>query len=142
LAAAWEARYYQPPGPLERARIAADIQQWGENQARLALQLPGAARVLAQQNIEASMRQMWETAFPDPAAYRANAARYVHKALDRMHKEARRPRIDVDATESRLLVAQAVRGASGKIDVREPPPNFSQMSDGEFARTTKQLYGF
>ena len=43
LREAWDARYYQPPGPLERARIAADIQQWGEGQAKLALQLPASS---------------------------------------------------------------------------------------------------
>jgi hypothetical protein len=78
LQAAWEAKYYQPPGPVERARVAGHIQQWGENQAKLALQLPDPrARVLAQQNIEASMRQMWETAFPDPQQHRAAAGAYV-----------------------------------------------------------------
>jgi hypothetical protein len=142
LVRAFDAKWYQPPGPLERARIAADIQAWAEGQARLALQLPDPrARVLAQQNIEASMRQMFETAFPDPATVRANGARYLQRALDLMHKDARRPRIDVDATEGRLAVVAAMKGASGKPSA-EPPPNFSQMSDGEFSRTTKQLYGF
>ena len=142
LREAWEARYYQPPGPVERARIAGHIQQWGENQAKLALQLPDArARVLAQQNIEASMRQMWETAFPDPATYRANAARYVNRALDRMHKDARRPRVDPDVTADRLAVVQAMRGASGKPPP-EPPLNLGRMTAGEFARHAMEKYGF
>ena len=143
LQAAWEARYYQPPGPLDRARIAANIQQWAEGQAKLALQLPDArARVLAQQNIEASMRQMWETAFPDPQQHRAAASAYVRKALDRMHKEARRPRIDPDVTADRLAVVQAMRGASSSKPPPEPPPNLGRMSEGEFRRHTMERYGF
>jgi hypothetical protein len=107
------------------------------------LQLPDRrARVLAQQNIEASMRQMWETAFPDPATYRANAARYVHKAIDRMHKEARRPRIDPDVTADRLAVVQAMRGASTNKPPPEPPVNLGRLTAGEFARHTMERYGF
>ena len=118
-------RYYEPPGPVERARIASHIQQWGENQAKHALQLPDPrARVLAQQNIESSMRQMWETAFPDPQQHRAAAAAYVNRAVARMHAQARKPRPDPDATADHLLVAQAVRGASGRVDAREPGSGF------------------
>ena len=84
---------------------------------------------------------MWETAFPDPAAYRANAARYVNRALDRMHKDARRPRVDPDVTADRLAVVQAMRGASGKPPP-EPPLNLGRMTAGEFARHTMEKYGF
>jgi hypothetical protein len=143
LVAAWEAKYYQPPGPVERARVASHIRQWGEGQAKLALQLPDArARVLAQQNIEASMRQMWKTAFPDPQEHRAAASAYVRKALDRMHKEARRPRVDPDVTADRLAVVQAMRGASSSKPPPEPPPNLGRMSEGEFRRHTMEKYGF
>jgi hypothetical protein len=141
LQRAWEARYYQPPGPLDRARIAADIHQWGEGQAKLALQLPARARLLAQQNIEAEMRRMWETAFPDPQQHRAAAGPYVKRALDRMHREARRPRIDADATADRLLVVQAMRGASAKFEVREPAPAFGELSDAALNSFSKQ-FGF
>jgi hypothetical protein len=139
LQRAWEARYYQPPGPLERARIAADIQQWGEGQAKLALQLPARARQEAERNIHAEMRRMWETAFPDPATYRANASAYVRKALDRMHREARRPRVDPDATADRLAVVAAMKGASGK-PAPERPPDLTRMTDGEFKRYTEQFF--
>ena len=139
LREAWEARYYQPPGPLDRARVAADIHRWAEGQAKLALQLADPrARLLAQQNIEASMRQMWETAFPDPAAYRANADRYVRKAIDRMHKGARRPRIDERISGDVLAVAAAVRGASGKVPP-EPAPNWGELSDAALNAFTKRL---
>jgi ribosomal protein L22 len=143
LARAFEGRYYQPPGPVERARVASHIQQWGEGQAKLALTLPDRrARVLAQQNIESSMRQMWSAAFPDPATYRASAAKYVNKALERMHREARKPRLDPDATSDRFAVAQAVRGASAKSAPPEPPVNLGRLSSGEFARHTMEKYGF
>ena len=142
LREAWDARYYQPPGPLERARIAADIQQWGEGQAKLALQLPARARQEAERNIHAEMRRLWETAFPDPATYRANAARYVHKALDRMHREARKPRLDPDRTADRWAVAQAVRGASTSTPPPDPPVNLGRLSEGEFRRHTMERYGF
>ena len=124
LGEVWEiSRFYEPPGPVDRARVASHIQAWAEGQAKLALQLPDPrARVLAQQNIESSMRQMWETAFPDPAAYRANAAKYVNQALDRMHKEARKPRLDPDRTSDYFAVAQAVRGASTRTPPPEIPP--------------------
>ena len=56
-----------------------------------------------------------------------------------MHKEARRPRIDPDVTADRFAVVQALRGASGKVDVREPPPNFGQMSDRDFQNYTCQI---
>jgi hypothetical protein len=140
LQRAWEAKYYTPPGPVERANIASQIQQWGEGQAKLALQLPDPrARVLAQQNIEASMRQMWSQAFPDPATYRANAARYVNKALERMHRDARKPRIDPDATADRFAVAQAVRGASTNKIPAEPAPVWGELTDSQLNAFTKQL---
>lgn len=144
LGEAWEvSRFYQPPGPLDRAKVAANIQQWAEGQAKLALQLPSPrARVLAQQNIEASMRQMWETAFPDPQQHRAAAAAYVRKAIDRMHKEARRPRIDPDVTADRLAVVQAMRGASTNKPPPEPPVNLGALTEGEFRRHTMERYGF
>jgi hypothetical protein len=143
LQRAWEAKYYEPPGPVERANIASQIQQWGENQAKLALQLSNPlARRMAQQNIEASMRQMWSQAFPDPATYRANAAEYVRKAIDRMHKEARRPRIDLDATADHAAVAQAVRNASTNKMPPEPPVNLGRLTAGQFAAYTLEKYGF
>ena len=61
--------------------------------------------------------------------HRAAAGPYVTRALDRMHREARRPPIDPDASADRFLVAQAVRGASAKYDVREPAPAFGELSD-------------
>jgi hypothetical protein len=144
LGEAWEvSQFYQQPGPVERANVASQIQQWGEGQANLALQLPDRrARVLAQQNIEASMRQMWSAAFPDPQQHRATAGAYVNQALDRMHKDARKPRLDPDATADRLAVAQAVRGASIRTPPPETPPNLGRMTQGEFQRHTMEKYGF
>jgi hypothetical protein len=144
LGEAWEiSRFYEPPGPVQRANIASQIQQWGEGQAKLALQLSNPlARRMAQENIETSMRQMWSQAFPDPQQHRAAAARYVNQALDRMHKEARRPRIDPDATADRLAVVQAMRGASTNKLPPEPPVNLGRMTQGEFQKYTLEKYGF
>jgi hypothetical protein len=140
LQRAWEGKYYEPPGPIDRARIAANIQQWAEGQARMALQLSNPlARRMAQQNIESSMKQMWAQAFPDPATYRANAAEYVRKAIDRMHKEARRPRIDLQATADHEAVAAAVRGASTNKIPAEPAPVWGELTDSQLNAFTKQL---
>jgi hypothetical protein len=143
LQRAWEGKYYEPPGPIDRARIAANIQQWAEGQAKLALQLSNPlARRMAQQNIESEMRRLWSQAFPDPVTYRANAAEYVNRALERMHREARRPRIDVDLTSDRLAVAAAVRGASTSKLPPEPPVNLGRLTAGQFAAYTLEKYGF
>jgi hypothetical protein len=140
LARAFEGRYYTPPGPLQRAELERAIMAHGENLARTALQIADPQqRRLAEQHIHAELRRLYENTFPDPATYRANAARYVHKALDRMHREARRPRIDLDATADRLAVAAAVRGASSKVDVREPAPNWGELSDAGLNAFTKRL---
>jgi hypothetical protein len=141
LTRAFEGRYYTPPGPLQRAQLERAIMQHGENLAREALLIADPAqRRMAEANIHAEMRRLYENTFPDPATYRASAAAYVRKAIDRMHREARRPRIDLDATNDRLAVAQAVRGASSNKLPPEPPPNLGKMTDGEFKRYTEQFF--
>jgi hypothetical protein len=145
LREAWDSRNFQGHDPVQQARIAADIGAWGNAQARLALQLPDAnARIIAQRNIESSMRAMWQRACPDPAAHRAAANRYLRQTLSRMHEEARRrpPPIDELATADRLAVAAAVRGASASKPPPDPPVNLGRMTAGEFARHTMERYGF
>jgi hypothetical protein len=114
----------------------------GEDMARAALQIADPQqRRLAEQHIHAEMRRLYQNTFPDPSEYRANGARYVKRALDRMHRDARKPKIDGEVTADRLLVAQAVRGASGRVDVRERPPAFGELSDNALNAFSKQ-FGF
>jgi hypothetical protein len=40
-----------------------------------------------------------------------------------------------------LAVAQAVRGASGRVDVREPAPAFAELTDSQLNAFSKQ-FGF
>jgi hypothetical protein len=49
--------------------------------------------------------------------------------------------IDAEATQSRMEVAAAVRGASSKVPA-ELPPNFGTMTDNELRNYTKINYGF
>jgi hypothetical protein len=49
--------------------------------------------------------------------------------------------IDEQATADHAAVAAAVRGSSAKAQP-EPPPNLSGLSDKEFARYTRQHFGF
>ena len=72
LVQAFDTKFYTPPGPVERSRIAAGIQAWGENQARLALSLTDPrARQMAEKAIHSQMEQMWTAALPDPQALKA-----------------------------------------------------------------------
>lgn len=48
---------------------------------------------------------------------------------------------DPNATEDRETVAAAVRGASQRAPEGKPP-NFSNMTEGEFRKTRKELYGY
>ena len=140
LVRAFDARYYTGPNPLDRAQLERAIMSHGENLARAALQIADPQqRRLAEQHIHAELRRLYENTFPDPATYRANAARYVHKALDRMHRDARKPRLDPDRSADYFAVAQAVRGASAKHDVREPAPAFGELSDAALNAFTKSL---
>jgi hypothetical protein len=143
LVRAFDARYYTGPNPLERAQLERAIMAHGENLARTALQIADPAqRRLAEQHIHAELRRLYENTFPDPATYRANAAKYVHKALDHMHREARKPRLDPDRSADYFAVAQAVRGASSGKPPPDPPVNLGRMTAGEFAKHTLEKYGF
>jgi hypothetical protein len=140
LTRAFEGRYYSAPGPLQRAQLERAIMAHGENLAREALLIADPQqRRLAEQHIHAELRRLYLDTFPDPATYRANAARYLQRALDKMHKDARKPRLDPDRTADRFAVAQAVRGASSKADVREPAPAFGELSDSALNAFTKQF---
>jgi hypothetical protein len=57
-------------------------------------------------------------------------------------KKARsRPKIDEQVSADRMAVANAVRGASGKVG-EEPAPNFGQLSDAELKDYTRKNFGF
>jgi hypothetical protein len=73
-----------------------------------------------------------------------NSAGILRKArLDIINEAAKlKPPIDEDATQTHIDVAAAVRGASRPIDLKEPPPDFSGMSDAEFRDFTRRNYGF
>jgi hypothetical protein len=140
LQRAFEGRYYTPPGPLQRAELERAIVQHGENLARQALQIADPQqRRLAEQHIHAELRRLYENTFPDPATYRANAAKYVNKALERMHRDARKPRLDLQISGDVLAVAQAVRGASAKSAPPEPPVRLSELSDSDLNKYTRQF---
>jgi hypothetical protein len=144
LVRAWDAQYYNPPGPLERAQLERAIISHGQQLAKAAMQITDPiARALAEKHIAAELQQIFAQTFPDPNAHRANAKAYVRKVIGKMREDLGRrpPRIDEDATADRMAVVQAVRGASSKVSV-EPTPDFGSMSDWEFRKYSKHNLGF
>jgi hypothetical protein len=140
LTRAFDARYYSEPNPLQRAELERAIVMRGEDMARAALQIRDPVqRRLAEQHIHAEMRRLYQNTFPDVQEYRANGAAYLRKAIDKIDRQARRPRIDPVVSGDVLAVAQAVRGASSKVDVREPAPNWGELSDAALNAFTKRL---
>jgi hypothetical protein len=142
LVRAFDARYYSEPNPLQRAELERAIMMRGEGMARAALQIRDPVqRRLAEQHIHAELRKLYANTFPDVQQYRASGAAYLRKAIDKIDRQARRPRTDRQVTGDVLAVAQAVRGSSAKFDVREPAPVFSELSDAALNSFSKQ-FGF
>jgi hypothetical protein len=140
LARAFDARYYSELNPLQRAELERAIMMRGEDMAKAALRIADPQqRRLAEQYIHAEMRRLYQNTFPDVQEYRANGAAYLRKAIDKIDRQARRPRIDPIVSGDVLAVAQAVRGASSKVDVREPAPNWGELSDAALNAFTKRL---
>lgn len=139
LQSAWAERNYEPPNPLERAEIERAIYQRAQELQMAANRIPDRLqRHLAERNIAREVEQMRRAAFPDPVEHRALAKRYIADAVKRMRADAKR-RLDPEATADRLMVAEAVRGASGRASA-DPPPNLGKMSDREFNNFTKQWF--
>jgi hypothetical protein len=51
------------------------------------------------------------------------------------------PMIDVEATQTRFDIAQAMRGASAKIQ-SEPPPQLGRLTSQEYRKFVRENYGF
>jgi hypothetical protein len=76
----------------------------------------------------------------DSAQARSVAEATVKKVLHRLRKEvAAQP--DPNATEDVAAVTAAVRGTGGRVPEGKAP-DFSRMSNNEFERKRKELYGF
>jgi len=73
-----------------------------------------------------------------------NSAAILRKARLNILNEANKlPKpIDEDQTAWRTEIAASMRGASMPVDFKEPPPDFSGMSDAEFREYTRKNYGF
>src|SRR5262249_24409721 len=139
----WEGQYFQGYSPLERAELEfALIQHGNDLLAKIPLIANATQRGLAEKQVRYEMQRLYQQTFMDPQHCRDQCKRYVQKSLDKMHETARRPRIDVDATETHEVVAAAVRGGRGKVDANPPMPNLGNMSDKELNKFTKENFGF
>lgn len=84
---------------------------------------------------DARTKSAWDQRYRSPRAW----AHQLERIIGRLHSDLSRP-IDHDQTETRAAVAMAMRGASGR---REPvQPNLNKLTDAEFARYTKEEFGF
>jgi hypothetical protein len=93
---------------------------WIDNEARTDLRLA----------------QAWINRKADPRSYRDA----VEKLGRRFHKEVVSTAPDRHATEDRELVTAAVRGASGRVPEGRPP-DYSRMTDAQFAAEKDKLFG-
>ena len=72
----------------------------------------------------------------NPRAWGKVKSELGKKLQDRFNKLPNR-----EATDDREAVAQAVRGASTKVNT-DPPPKFGQMSNTEYRKSVRDQYGF
>lgn len=71
-----------------------------------------------------------------------NAKEILRRAsVDVVNRAEKFRPIDAEATAEYEAVAQAVRGAGGKVTA-EPPPDFGRMSDSEFRNYTRDNFGY
>src|SRR5262249_2760877 len=71
-----------------------------------------------------------------------NSAEIIRRAKAAIIKTAKEhPAYDDEATQTRLAVAAAVRGASAPI-MPDPPPNFGRMTDQEFRNWKRENLGW
>jgi hypothetical protein len=79
--------------------------------------------------------RVFDRRYENPAAFKALYSN-ISKELYRLARE----RPDRELTENRLLVTHAVRGASsGNVEMKEPAPDYSSMSDQEFRQEVRKL---
>jgi hypothetical protein len=143
LREAFDNRNFNGFSPEHIAQIQQQIRAHGERlaQAAWAIQDP-VQRQLAFQQIKLELLNMQAQALPDPATYRAQAARYIRGALLKMEREARAYKpIDSEATSVKEAVSFAVKGAGGKV-APEPPPNLGRMTNNELNRWSRDNFGF
>lgn len=81
-----------------------------------------------------ALQQAWIGRAENPQMWKA-AERNL-KSL--FHKDFSRQVIDVQATEDRMMVTAAIRGASAPAQA-EPPPNYARMSDSDLRAEYQKL---
>ena len=82
------------------------------------------------------LQQAWLNRASNPGAWNK-----IEKALGQELSKKFSKLPDPNATEDRETVAAAVRGASHKAPEGKPP-DFSNMTDGEFRKARKEAYGY
>jgi hypothetical protein len=79
--------------------------------------------------------KIFDQRYQNPAAFRA-LYNNMSKELYRLMRE----RPDKEASEVRAMINHAVRGASsGNVEMKEPAPDYSSMSDQEFRQEVRKL---
>jgi hypothetical protein len=98
--------------------------------------------LLAEYTINKEFAAAWDHRYDNEQAceHARKVTERVLKSLEKAARDVPRPE-DLLATEDREAVAAAVRGASARVPERKLP-NFNLMSDAEYLRERKQLFGF
>jgi hypothetical protein len=98
--------------------------------------------ILAEAVTDKKLREFWDNrnnSNLSPQSKRAIGG-YIRTTLNKLYRAAETIP-DPEATADRELIAQSIRGASGKFTA-EPPPDFANMSDREFNQYTRKNFGF
>jgi hypothetical protein len=98
--------------------------------------------LLAEYTINKEFAAAWDNRYSSEQAieHARKVTERVLKALEKAARDVPRPE-DLLATEDREAVTAAVRGASRRVP-ESKLPNFNLMSDAEYIRERKQLFGF